>query len=71
MIHRDTTLLSDPITEEIRNTRHRLAAQFENDVTRIGTELRRRQAESGRRIVRLSKRSPNQRPRARPLNPTG
>jgi len=48
------------ITEEIRETRHRLAAECGNDVFRIGAELRRREKESGRNIVRLPKRTPTQ-----------
>ncbi len=51
-------MVPNPITEEIREIRHRLAAEFENDVYRIGAELRRRQAVSGRRVVRLPKRNP-------------
>ncbi len=52
-------MVHNPITEEIREIRHRLAAQFDNDVYRIGAETRRRQAASGRRVVRLPKREPN------------
>lgn len=51
-------MVHNPITEEIREIRHRLAAQFDNDVYRIGAEIRRRQAESNRRIVRRPKRQP-------------
>ncbi len=51
-------MVLNPITEEIRDIRHRLAAEFDNDVYRIGAELRRRQAASGRRVVRLPKRTP-------------
>jgi hypothetical protein len=51
-------MVHNPITEEIRDIRHRLAAQLGNDVRRIGAELRRRQAASGRRLVRLPKRAP-------------
>lgn len=48
----------NPVTEEIREIRHRLAAQFENDVSRIGAETRHRQAASGRRVIRLPGRMP-------------
>ncbi len=48
----------NPITEEIREIRQRLAGQFDNDVNRIGAETRRRQGLSGRRVVRLPRRSP-------------
>ena len=51
-------MVPNPITEEIREIRHRLAAQFENDVFRIGAETRRRQTASGRRVVRLPSRTP-------------
>ena len=51
-------MVHNPITEEIREIRHRLAAECNNDVKRIGAELRRREAESGRRVVRLPKRTP-------------
>ena len=45
-------MVQNPITEEIREIRHRLAAQFDNDVSRIGAETRRRQVASGRRVIR-------------------
>ena len=45
-------------TAEIREIRHQLAAQFDNDVDRIYEDLRRKQRESGRKYVRLPKRSP-------------
>ena len=51
-------MVHNPITEEIREIRHRLAAEFDNDVYRIGAEIRRRQSLSGRRVVRLPRRSP-------------
>lgn len=48
----------NPITSEIREIRHRLAAQFDNDVKRIGNDLRRRESASGRKAVRLPSRQP-------------
>ncbi len=51
-------MVPNPITEEIREIRHRLAAQFDNDVFRIGAETRRRQATSDRRVIRLPRRTP-------------
>ena len=54
----EPTMIRDCVTEEIREIRHRLAAQFDYDVNRIGDDLRRRQAVSGRRIVQLLKRPP-------------
>ena len=49
-------MFRDAITEEIREIRHQLAARFDNDVDRIGDDLRRREAESGRPLVRLPRR---------------
>ena len=51
-------MVPNPITEEIREIRHRLAAQFDNDVFRIGADTRRCQATSGRRVIRLPGRTP-------------
>jgi len=51
-------MIHNPITEEIREIRHRLAAQFDNDVHRIGAEIRRGQAASGHRVVRRPRRQP-------------
>jgi hypothetical protein len=51
-------MFRDAITEEIREIRHQLAARFDNDVDRIGDDLRRREADAGRRIVRLPRRPP-------------
>jgi hypothetical protein len=51
-------MVRDSITEEIREIRHRLAEKFDNDVDRIGEDLRRRQNASGRRVVQLPKRPP-------------
>lgn len=48
----------DEITEEIREIRHLLAARLENDVDRIGDDLRRRESASGRRIAGLPKHHP-------------
>lgn len=52
-------MVSNPITDEIREIRHRLANQFNNDVNRIGADLRQREASSGRRVVRLPSRPPS------------
>ena len=46
----------DPITNEIRTIRHALAAQFDNDVSRILEDVRKREAADGRVYVRLPKR---------------
>ena len=50
--------MGNPITDEIRQTRHRLAAECGNDVYRIGEELRRQEQKSGHKVVRLPKRNP-------------
>ena len=51
-------MIHNSITEEIREIRRRLAAQFDNDVSLIGAETRRQQALSGRQVVRLPRRLP-------------
>ncbi len=51
-------MVRDTITESIRATRHALAAKFDNDIKRIGDDLRRQQKESTRTIVRLPRRRP-------------
>jgi len=43
----------DPITEEIREIRRRLAAQCGNDLARIFADLRQREATDGRKYVTL------------------
>jgi hypothetical protein len=45
-------------TDEIKSIRRKLAAQFENDVYRIGEELRRLELASGRSYLKLPKRQP-------------
>ncbi len=51
-------MIENPIVEEIREIRHRLAAALDNDVYRIGAAIRQAQAASGRRVVRRPKRQP-------------
>jgi hypothetical protein len=51
-------MLTDPITEEIRAVRHELAAQFGNDLSRILTDIRQREASDERTYVTLPKRTP-------------
>ena len=51
-------MLNDPITEEIRAARHRLAAQFGNDLSRILADVRQREASDGRTYVTLPSRPP-------------
>jgi hypothetical protein len=46
--------MKDPIVEEIRAAREALAARFNFDVHAIGEYIRRRQRQSGRRVVNLS-----------------
>jgi len=47
----------DP-TEEIREIKRQLSAQFDNDLHRIAEETRRRQQASGRQVVTLPPRLP-------------
>ena len=47
---------NDSITEEIRCIRRKLAAQFDNDVSRILADVREREASDGRAYVTLPKR---------------
>ena len=51
-------MVNDPIVEEIRAIRRELAAKFDNDIYRIGEDVRRRDAASGRPTVSLPKRTP-------------
>ncbi len=50
-------MISDP-TDEIKAIRRKLAAKFDNDVSRIGADVRRQQRESGRTYIMLPKREP-------------
>ncbi len=43
--------MTNPITQQIRESRHRLAAKFDNDLDRIVDDLQRQQRESGRHVV--------------------
>ena len=52
-------MLTDPITEEIRTIRHKLAAQFGNDLLRILSDIRQREASDERTYVTLPKRTPS------------
>jgi hypothetical protein len=45
-------MIPDP-TEEIREIKRRLSAQFDNDLHRIAEETRRRQRESAHKVVTL------------------
>jgi hypothetical protein len=44
-------MYDDPIASEVRNTRERLAKEFNYDVGAIFADLRKRQAEWGSRLV--------------------
>jgi hypothetical protein len=50
--------MPDSPTDEIRAIRHGLAAKFDNDIKRIGDDLRRQQRESRRQYIRLPRRPP-------------
>lgn len=43
--------MNDPIVEEIRKYRQEYAAQFNYDIDAICEDIRRRQTESGRKVV--------------------
>lgn len=47
--------MTNPITQQIRETRHRLAAKFDNDLDRIVDDLQQQERESGRRYVDRTK----------------
>jgi len=53
------TRMTNPITQQIREARHRLAAKFGNDLDRIVDDLQRQQRESGRHYVDRSKQTAN------------
>lgn len=42
---------ANPITKESRDIRHRLAAEFDNDLDRIFADLQRKERESGRVLI--------------------
>ncbi|TWU59537.1 hypothetical protein V7x_55830 [Crateriforma conspicua] len=52
--------MTNPITQQIRESRHRLAARFGNDLDRIVEDLQRQQRESGRRVIDRSRNATNQ-----------
>ena len=54
----------DPIVNEVREIRERLASQFDFDIRRIVADARRRQESSKSRVVSFE--TPN-----KPLQPTG
>ena len=45
-------------TDDIRPARHKLSAEFDNDLDRIVADLRRQQRESGRQYITMPKRPP-------------
>ena len=47
--------MTNPITQQFRETRHRLAAKFDNDLDRIVNDLQRQERESGRRYFDRTK----------------
>ena len=51
--------MTNPITQQVREVRHRLAAKFNNDLDRIVDDLQRQQRESGRHYVDRSKQATN------------
>lgn len=51
--------MTNLITKQIRDTRHRLAAKFDNDLDRIVDDLQRQQRESGLLYVDRSSQTTN------------
>ncbi len=51
--------MTNPITQQIRDSRHRLAAKFNNDLDQIVDDLQRQERESGRHYVDRSKQATN------------
>ena len=47
----------DPIVDEVRANRAKLASRFNNDVGAIVRDARRRQSKAGRRVVSFATRS--------------
>jgi len=52
--------MTNPITQQIRDIRHRLAEKFDNDLDRIVDDLQRQERQSGRQLVDRSKHATNQ-----------
>jgi hypothetical protein len=50
-------MYDDPIVDEVRKTRERLAKQFDFEVGAIFEDLRKRQAKLGNRLVRRERRT--------------
>lgn len=48
--------MKDPIVEEVRRTREQHAAKLQFDLKKIGADARRRERNSGRKIVSLASR---------------
>ena len=51
--------MTNPINQQVRESRHRLAAKFDNDLDRIVDDLQRQQNESDRQVVDRSKGTTN------------
>lgn len=51
--------MTNPITKEIRDIRHRLAEQFDNDLDRIFADLKQKEIKSGLKTIDLSRRTDN------------
>ena len=51
--------MTNPITQQILEARHRLATKFDNDLDRIVDDLQRQQRESGRHYVDRSQQATN------------
>ena len=47
-------MLEDPIVEEVRKIREELARKFDFDISAIVADARKRQDESGRKVISLA-----------------
>ncbi|MHC4444299.1 MAG: hypothetical protein ACYTF1_25075 [Planctomycetota bacterium] len=50
--------MPDEIIQEVWRSKDRLAKEFEYNIDALAAELRRRQEQSGRKVVNLSKETP-------------
>ena len=59
-------MIHDPIVEEIREIRQEYAAQFNHDIDAICEDLRRKQQQSGRKVVSRKPRPATTKPEDQP-----
>jgi hypothetical protein len=59
-------MMNDEIIQELWQAKDRLARQFNYDMDALATEVQKRQRESGRRVVNLTRESAPQAPHVSP-----